>query len=220
MGTSEVGVKLKQTDRALRAFLKRLKKDAKFARKFADHMAAEGHKEYADLIRWSPKPDRHHLANADLLRNTLRLWFDPAFKAALGGFHGGRSVAVGIVVAIAQAFIGILFAVIKMAVEITLVFLRPFGGFPKRKPLIILPPGTRIRRILAWLCRPRTMAHTFDPVLTDLRHEYLEALREKKKVKAFWVRIRGYWSIITAIGLQSFVSVGKKIVAYWRSSSI
>jgi hypothetical protein len=81
---------------------------------------------------------------------------------------------------------------------------------------VVRPPGSRLRLILSWFYSKKTMEHVFNEIFADLEIEYNEALSHEQRVKAAWVRLRGYWSIINAIGLQSIVSVGKKIFAFLR----
>jgi hypothetical protein len=40
------------------------------------------------------------------------------------------------------------------------------------------------------------------PTITDVRIEYNKALSQKRKIKAAWIRVRGYWSFFCALGLD------------------
>lgn len=77
------------------------------------------------------------------------------------------------------------------------------------------PVGFRLRAVLAWLYRKRTMQTVFEPILTELSVEHCEAVTEHRKCKAAWVRLRGYWSVIIVILLQ-LVEFIKKFLPIWR----
>lgn len=53
-------------------------------------------------------------------------------------------------------------------------------------------PGDRLRAFAACLIRREAMTRVIDPVISDLQHEYREALDQNRTWKAAWVRLAGY----------------------------
>ena len=92
------------------------------------------------------------------------------------------------------------------------------SGNPKNSHRIVCPPGSRLKLILSWVFSKRTMERAFDNILNDLQHEYNEALFEGRRYKAVWVRLRAYWAVAGAAGLQWVVVVSKKLIMLWHSS--
>jgi hypothetical protein len=53
-------------------------------------------------------------------------------------------------------------------------------------------PGDRLRLFAVRLIGPEAMSRVIDPVITDLQHEYCQALERNRTRKAAWVRLAGY----------------------------
>jgi Lipopolysaccharide export system permease LptF/LptG len=53
-------------------------------------------------------------------------------------------------------------------------------------------PGDRLRAFAARLVGPEAMTRVIDPVITDLQHEYRQALEQNRTWRAAWVRLAGY----------------------------
>jgi len=53
-------------------------------------------------------------------------------------------------------------------------------------------PGDRLRAFAASLIEPEAMTRVIDPVITDLQHEYRQALEQNLTWRAAWVRLAGY----------------------------
>jgi hypothetical protein len=53
-------------------------------------------------------------------------------------------------------------------------------------------PGDRLRAFAACLIGPEAMTRVIDPVITDLQHEYRQALDQNRTWRAGWVRLAGY----------------------------
>ena len=85
------------------------------------------------------------------------------------------------------------------------------------KPLIVLPPGSRLSRCVECFYSKRTVGQVFFLIIADMQHEYIEALAKGEKWKARWVRLRGYWGFFNAMGLQSIVGLVKKIWGIWKA---
>jgi hypothetical protein len=81
---------------------------------------------------------------------------------------------------------------------------------------IIRPPGSTLNSVAEFLFSTKTMERVVTPVISDLQVEYCEALAADRKIKAGWVRLRGYWSLFKALGLYSIV---KMFFEMWRKLS-
>src|SRR5262245_12974315 len=53
-------------------------------------------------------------------------------------------------------------------------------------------PGDRLRAFAARLIGPEAMTRVIDPVISDLQHEYRQALEQNRTWRAAWVRLAGY----------------------------
>jgi hypothetical protein len=65
----------------------------------------------------------------------------------------------------------------------------------------------------------RTFEEVFQPTISDLQEEYLDALAERRPWKARWVKVRGIWSFFSAVLLQTFTGVGKYLVRFLRANA-
>src|SRR5207247_7854738 len=79
------------------------------------------------------------------------------------------------------------------------------------------PPGASLRALADFFCSPKTMERVVKPVISDMQKEFCKALSEKKRLKAAWIRIRGYWSFWKALGLHAVV---KNLVEIWKISGM
>jgi len=76
-----------------------------------------------------------------------------------------------------------------------------------REPLAIKnrisrPPGSFLLFLSDFFCSEKTQEMIAIPTITDMRIEYHKALSQKRKIKATWIRARGFWSFICALGLE------------------
>ena len=88
---------------------------------------------------------------------------------------------------------------------------------PPESGRIILPPGTLLNYLADFFCSPKTVERVVSPIISDLQTEYCKALAERRRLKAFWIRIRGYWSFWRALGLYAVL---KNLVAIWKISRL
>jgi len=84
---------------------------------------------------------------------------------------------------------------------------------------INLPPGYHLRSFTEWVFSKKTADRVFLPVIADLQHDWMEAIGENCPGKARWVIIKGHWHFLTALGLQSTVSIAKRIFDIWKAMS-
>lgn len=78
------------------------------------------------------------------------------------------------------------------------------------------PPGYLLGFISEVVFSTHTREHVILPILADMQKEYCEALAERRTVKRIFVRLRGYWSFASAVGLFSFL---KLVSDLWRKVS-
>jgi hypothetical protein len=78
---------------------------------------------------------------------------------------------------------------------------------------IVRPPGSLLSSVADFLFSPKTVELVVKPIISDLQVEYCDAVAAKRRVKAAWVRIRGYWGFFKGIGLYSIL---KMFVEMWR----
>ena len=64
---------------------------------------------------------------------------------------------------------------------------------------VVAPPGHRLLRFAEFAFSRRSYLLVFEPVISDLRREYLEALAAGRRWKARWVRLRGTWAFWSAV---------------------
>jgi hypothetical protein len=81
---------------------------------------------------------------------------------------------------------------------------------------IIRPPGSTLNSVAEFFFSSRTMERVVTPIISDMQVEYCEALSTHRKIKAFWIRLSGYWSLFKALGLYSVV---KMFFEMWRKLS-
>jgi len=61
--------------------------------------------------------------------------------------------------------------------------------------------------VARFLCTKRTYERVVKPAIADMRYEHCEALAERAKARALWVRIRGTLSVLAALGLHNLVRI-------------
>jgi hypothetical protein len=86
----------------------------------------------------------------------------------------------------------------------------------KNKRQISRPPGAFLSSIAEFAFSKKTVELVVTPIISDLQVEYCEALFAGRKIKAGWVRLRGYWGLFKALGLYSIV---RMCVDMWRKIS-
>src|SRR5260370_26742104 len=86
----------------------------------------------------------------------------------------------------------------------------------ENKNRIARPPGSFLGSIAEFVFYKKTVELVITPVISDLQVEYCAALAANRKIKTAWVRLRGYWSLIKALGLYSIVKV---FFEMWRKLS-
>ena len=87
-----------------------------------------------------------------------------------------------------------------------------------KKAKIHLPPGTRLRSILEFVYSPKVMMNIFFEILGDIQYEWMEAVVKGEKWKSRWIRIRGLYSIFSAIIVHLNVAFWKKVIHLWKIS--
>jgi len=63
--------------------------------------------------------------------------------------------------------------------------------------------------IADYFCSRKTMVLVVTPIISDLRLEYREALAAGQPLKAKWVRLRGYWSLLKVLASQNLTEIVK-----------
>jgi hypothetical protein len=78
-------------------------------------------------------------------------------------------------------------------------------------------PGWRFLSFAGFIFSKKTCVNLVEPIISDMREEYFEALSQNRIWKARWVRVRGTWSFFAAMGLDRFFSVVSLCVKVWKS---
>ena len=78
------------------------------------------------------------------------------------------------------------------------------------------PVGSSLRGVAEFVFSRKSCEQIFDPLISDLRFEYCEALAANRRGKARWVRVRGYASFLAAVLAHVAGSVGDPVVRVWR----
>jgi len=78
------------------------------------------------------------------------------------------------------------------------------------------PVGSSLRDIAEFVFSKKSFEQIYDPLISDLRVEYLDALASNRKWKARWVRARGYGSFLRAALAHAAGSPGDLVVRLWR----
>lgn len=81
---------------------------------------------------------------------------------------------------------------------------------------IKMAPGLRLLRIVEWVFSEKTVELEFKPMIAEWHHEYFEALKEKRWIKAHWVSTRHRYGFFKSIiksevisFFRNFLSAGK-----------
>jgi hypothetical protein len=74
-----------------------------------------------------------------------------------------------------------------------------------------------VLNISEFLFSPKTLRTVVNPIVADMQAEYFEALAVRRRSKAMWVCVRGYWSLMKAIGLYSLL---RTVAEVWRKVSM
>ena len=77
------------------------------------------------------------------------------------------------------------------------------------------PPGMSLNRFALFVYSKKTYWQIFQPAIQQMQEEYFDALVEKKKWKARWVRLRGYVSFFSAMAAHLPVSGLKAVQRIW-----
>lgn len=89
-------------------------------------------------------------------------------------------------------------------------------GAPGRGPAaLVAPPGFRLLKLAEFIFSRRNFTLVLEPVVRDLREEYLAALAERRPWKARWVRVRGYWAFWSAVAGLLPLSALKWLLRQW-----
>ena len=78
------------------------------------------------------------------------------------------------------------------------------------------PVGSSLRGIAEFVFSKKSYEQIYDPLISDLRLEYCEALSANRRGKARWVRARGYGSFLAAVSAHVAASGGHLVVRVWR----
>lgn len=63
-------------------------------------------------------------------------------------------------------------------------------------------PGSKLLAFVEFFYSPKTVEHTFKPLVADWHHELFEALKTKRTWKALWISVRYRYAFIKAMGLS------------------
>lgn len=146
-----------------------------------------------------------------ILRAVLDPSTSPVFIAAIGGLGG-------VVCAIVGFFYVNLLAEFRMRRgqtgptytlrSVSMSFVRVF-----RRSAIKRPLASRLLAIVDFFFSPTTVEDIFQPLVGDLREQYLIALRHGRTWKARWIRVRLYYSFWHAVWSQTLGPVVERVVA-------
>jgi len=73
------------------------------------------------------------------------------------------------------------------------------------------PIGSSLRGFAEFVFSKKSYEEIYEPLISDLRFEYCEALAANRRGKARWVRVRGYGSFLEAV-LVHFGASGVRLV--------
>ena len=78
------------------------------------------------------------------------------------------------------------------------------------------PVGSSLRGFAEFVFSKKSYEQIYDPLISDLRFEYYEALDANRRWKARWVWARGCLSFLTAASDHAVASVGRRVARVWR----
>jgi hypothetical protein len=126
----------------------------------------------------------------------------------------------GVAITIGVTAVMGLFGIATILIAIPLLIIGFFMGMRevlKQQGGIVRPPGHRLLSVIEFFC-PRTAYQAIVvQSAADMRQEYYEALAAGRKFKAFWVRVRGTYALLKALGLSQFLRIAAEI--FYRSRS-
>ena len=73
------------------------------------------------------------------------------------------------------------------------------------------PPGYKLLAFAQFLYSKKSYTIIFEPIVSDLQDEHIEALAAEQICKARWVLLRGYWSFWAAVVAKAPLSLVKWI---------
>jgi hypothetical protein len=85
------------------------------------------------------------------------------------------------------------------------------------KPVIEPAPGGWLERISRFTFSTKIFAHVYEPMIADMRHEYIEALAAGEKWHARWIHTRGVLAFCKAVMLSLPLDIAQAILARWKS---
>jgi len=78
------------------------------------------------------------------------------------------------------------------------------------------PVGSSLRGLAEFLVSKKSFEQIYEPLVSDMRLEYCEALAANRWWKARWVWVRGNWSFLTAAFAHFCASGVRHVVRAWR----
>ena len=78
-------------------------------------------------------------------------------------------------------------------------------------------PGALLNSLADFFCSPKTRERVVEPIISDMQVEFSNAVAQNRKGGAVWIRIRGYWSLWTALSVHI---VKKNLAKMLRISGI
>jgi RNA polymerase sigma-70 factor (ECF subfamily) len=79
------------------------------------------------------------------------------------------------------------------------------------------PPGAVLYSMAESICSKRTMEEIVTPLLADMQFEHSAAFSDGQKWEAGWIRVRGCWSLFTALGINRIVGLFVRIFLRFSS---
>lgn len=80
-------------------------------------------------------------------------------------------------------------------------------------------PGFQLQRRLRWVYSEKTVKRVFLPPIRDMQREHIEALACGEIWHSRWVLVRGYWSVWSAVVMQTPLSAMKRLFELWKAAS-
>jgi hypothetical protein len=72
--------------------------------------------------------------------------------------------------------------------------------FAFKRSRISRPPGLFLNSIANFFCSNKVQREIANPLIADMQFEYNQALLEKRRTKAAWIRVRGCWLFFYTLG--------------------
>lgn len=90
--------------------------------------------------------------------------------------------------------------------------------FEKNQKSIFKPPGSTFLNFANFLYSKKTYKKIFEPIISDMREEYFEALQDNRKWKARYIKIIYSISFIQTMIAHAGISVFKLAKDIWKIS--